>query len=69
MNAMDTAAEMRNIKTFNMIILGGLIRIKPTVTVENIKKALYKTLPERHHKLIPMNEDALLKGMDIIQKD
>lgn len=69
MNAMDTAAEMHNIKTFNMIILGGLIRIKPIVTVENIKKALYKTLPERHHKLIPMNENALLKGMDIIQKD
>lgn len=69
MNAMDTAAEMQNIKTFNMIVLGGLIKIKPIVSIDNIKKALYKTLPERHHKLIPMNEAALLKGMDIIEKD
>lgn len=69
MSAMDVAAEMQNIKTFNMIVLGGLIKIKPIVSIENIKKALYKTLPERHHKLIPINEEALHKGMDIIIKD
>lgn len=67
-NAMDTAAEMHNIKTFNMIILGGLIKAKPLATTENIRNALYKTLPERHHKLIPINEEALLKGMEIIEK-
>ena len=67
MDAMDAAAEMNNIKTFNMIVLGGLIKIKPIVSVENIRKALFKTLPERHHNLIPMNEKALLKGMEIIK--
>jgi 2-oxoglutarate ferredoxin oxidoreductase subunit gamma len=67
-NAMDAAATLKNIKTFNMIILGGLIKIHPIVSVENIKKALYKTLPERHHNLIPINEEALLKGMEIIRK-
>ena len=65
---MDTAAEMHNIKTFNMIILGGLIKAKPLATTGNIRNALYKTLPERHHKLIPINEEALLKGMEIIEK-
>lgn len=68
MSAMDAAAELENIKTFNMVVLGGLIKIKPIVSVENICKALYKTLPERHHKLIPLNERALLKGMEIISK-
>lgn len=68
-NAMDAAAEMKNIKTFNMIVLGGLIKIKPIVSIENIAKALHKTLPERHHKLIPINEEALRKGFDIIKKD
>ena len=67
MDAMDAAAEMNNIKTFNMIVLGGLIKIKPIVSVENIRKALFKTLPERHHNLIPMNKKALLKGMEIIK--
>lgn len=69
MDAMDAAAELQNIKTFNMIILGGLVKIKPLVTIENIEKVLYKTLPERHHKLIPINEAALVKGMEIITKD
>lgn len=68
MEAMEAAAEMKNIKTFNMIILGGLIKAKPIVSVEDIKKALYKTLPERHHNLIPVNEEALLKGMEIIKQ-
>lgn len=69
MDAMEAAAKMQNIKTFNMIVLGGLLKTKPMVSVENVKKALFKTLPERHHKLIPMNEEALLKGMEIITKD
>jgi 2-oxoglutarate ferredoxin oxidoreductase subunit gamma len=68
-DAMEAAAAMKNIKTFNMIILGGLIKAKPIVSVEHIKKALYKTLPERHHKLIPMNEEALLKGMQILKQE
>ena len=66
MDAMEAAAEMHNIKTFNMIVLGGLIKINPIVSIENIKKALAKTLPERHHNLIPVNEQAMLKGMEII---
>lgn len=67
-DAMDAAATLKNIKTFNMFILGGLIKVLPIVSVENIRKALFHTLPERHHNLIPINETALLKGMEIIRK-
>lgn len=67
MNAMDTAAEMNMIKTFNMIVLGGLLKIHPIVQIESVLKALRKTLPERHHHLIPQNEEAIRKGMEIIQ--
>lgn len=67
-NAMDTAAEMRNMKVFNMLILGGLLKVRPFVQLGNIEKALYKTLPPRHHDLIPINMEALKKGMDIIKK-
>ena len=66
-NAMDAAAEMQNFKGFNMIVLGGLLRVRPLVSIENVLQALRKTLPERHHHLIPMNEEALRKGMEIIQ--
>ena len=67
-NAMDAAAEMNMIKTFNMIVLGGLLKIRPIVTIDSVLAALRKTLPERHHNLIPQNEEALRKGMEIIHK-
>jgi 2-oxoglutarate ferredoxin oxidoreductase subunit gamma len=51
-----------------MFILGGLIKVHPIVSVDNVRKALYKTLPQRHHSQIPENEAALLRGMDIIRK-
>lgn len=67
--AMETAAELKMMKCFNMFILGGVLKIHPVVTLESVMKALRKTLPERHHSLLPMNEQAILKGMDIISKD
>lgn len=55
-------------KTLNMIILGGFLKIRPVVQIENVVKGLKKSLPERHHKLIPMNEQAIQIGMDLIKK-
>ena len=67
-NAMDAANEMNNAKAFNMIVLGGLLKIKPMVTLDSVLRGLKKTLPERHHHLIPMNEEAIKKGMELIQE-
>lgn len=57
---------MRTTKTFNMIVLGGYLKVKPVVKMENVINGLKKSLPERHHHLIPMNEKAINRGMDII---
>lgn len=67
-DAMDAAAEMNLIKTFNMIVLGGLLKVAPVVSDKGVEKALYKTLPERHHGLIPLNMEALKEGAKIIQE-
>ena len=67
-DAMDAANEMNNAKAFNMIVLGGLLQLRPIVTLENVIKGLKKTLPERHHHLIPMNEEAIKKGMELIHE-
>ncbi len=61
------AAEMGNTKTFNMIVLGAYLKIKPIVKMENVVKGLKKSLPERHHKLIPLNEDAIHLGMKSVE--
>ena len=68
-DAMDAAAEMQNIKSFNMIVLGGMLEVCHTVGIENVIKALHKTLPQRHHHLIPLNEQALQRGREIITKE
>lgn len=67
-DAMDEATERGIAKTFNMMVLGGLLKLCPVVSIESVLKALKKTLPERHHHLIPLNEDAIHIGMDIIKK-
>jgi 2-oxoglutarate ferredoxin oxidoreductase subunit gamma len=51
-----------------MIVLGGYLKIKPIVKMENVIKGLKKSLPARHHNLIPLNETAISRGMDIIRK-
>ena len=67
-DAMDAANEMKNGKAFNMIVLGGLLKLCPMVNIDSVIKALKKTLPERHHHLIPMNEEAIKKGMELIRE-
>lgn len=67
-DAMDKAAEMKNPRVFNMIVLGGLLKVCPVVSTEGLNKALFKTLPERYHNLIPLNMEAVEQGMNIITK-
>ena len=67
-DAMDKAAEMKNGKIFNMIVLGGMLKICPVVGLGGVEKALRKTLPERHHGLIPLNMQALEEGGKIIEE-
>ncbi|MBQ7471258.1 MAG: 2-oxoacid:acceptor oxidoreductase family protein [Prevotella sp.] len=67
-DAMDKAAEMKNAKVFNMIVLGGLLKVCPVVSTDGLQKALYKSLPERHHHLIPLNMQAVDEGMKIIRQ-
>ena len=68
MNAMNKAAEMKNTKVFNMIVLGGLLKVCPVVSTDGLQKALDKSLPERHHNMIPLNMQAVGEGMKIIQE-
>lgn len=66
-DAMEATFDMNNAKSYNMIILGALLKVRPMVKIESVLKGLKKTLPERHHHLIPLNEQALEKGMSLIK--
>ena len=67
-DAMDEATERGMAKTFNMFVLGGLLKVDPVVELDKVMLGLKKSLPERHHKLLPANEAAMLKGGEIIEK-
>ncbi len=68
-DAVDESVKMNNTKVFNMIVLGGLLKVAPMIDVSNVEAGLKKTLPERHHKLIPLNKEALLRGMEIVKQE
>ncbi|MDP4277390.1 MAG: 2-oxoacid:acceptor oxidoreductase family protein [Bacteroidota bacterium] len=67
-NAMDVASEMDNAKAFNMLVLGAYLKINPIIDLDAIIAGLKKSLPERHHNMLPMNEAALIKGGELIKK-
>jgi 2-oxoglutarate ferredoxin oxidoreductase subunit gamma len=57
------AAEMGNKKIFNMVILGGFLKEKPVVKLENVIEGLKKSISDRNHHLIPLNLEAITMGM------
>ncbi|MBN1113666.1 MAG: 2-oxoacid:acceptor oxidoreductase family protein [Bacteroidales bacterium] len=64
--AAEEAARLKNAKTFNMIVLGAYLKVRPIVKMENVIAGLKKSLPERHHHMIPMNEEAITCGMNAV---
>ena len=64
--AMEATFELKSSKTYNMVLLGALLKVRGLLPVEAVMKGLKKTLPERHHHLLPLNKQAILKGMELI---
>jgi 2-oxoglutarate ferredoxin oxidoreductase subunit gamma len=67
-DAAEESAKMSSTKTFNMIVLGAYLKIKPLVKLDNVVLGLRKSLPERHHHLIPVNEEAINRGLEIVNE-
>ncbi len=65
-DAASEAAKLGSAKAVNMIVLGGYLKVKPLVELQNVVKGLAESLPQRHHSLIPMNEKAIKRGMEIV---
>ena len=61
------ASETGNTKVFNMIILGAFLKLKPIITMDNVEEGLRHSLPERAHKLIPLNMKAVQIGMENVK--
>lgn len=66
--AAEEATRMQSAKTFNMIVLGAFLKVKPIVKMENVIKGLEKSLPKRHHHMMPLNEKAISRGLEILKE-
>ena len=65
-DAMEATFDMASAKAYNMVVLGALLKVKPLIPVESVIRGLKKTLPERHHHLLPMNEAAIARGAQLV---
>lgn len=68
-DAMGATMELGNPKAYNMVVMGSLLELMPyKIPMEMVVKGLKKSIPERYHHLIPLNEEAIEKGKDLIRK-
>ena len=65
-SAIEEAAKLEAKQVANMIMIGAFLEKVPIVGIDTIVNTLKKVLPERHHKLIPVNEKALVRGKELI---
>ena len=64
----EATKKLNKRQVANMILVGAFLERRPIVQMDNILKALKKVLPERHHHLIPLNEQALMIGKKFAQE-
>jgi 2-oxoglutarate ferredoxin oxidoreductase subunit gamma len=65
--ASEEATKLRNMKTLNMVMLGAFLKHTEVVGIDAIMKALESVLPERYHHLLPLNNQALQRGMELAE--
>jgi len=62
----EEADKLKAKQVANMIMVGAFLEKRPIVKIETILSALKKALPEHRHKLIPVNEQALMRGKELV---
>ena len=66
--AIKEALKMKNSKIMNMIMLGAYLHLNPVVCIDSVLEALKKVLPEKYHHTLPLNEQALLRGEELVHE-
>lgn len=66
--ASEVADELGNYRIANMVMLGAFIELLKPVKLESVCEALTDVLPPHRHKLIPLNESALKRGVELAKQ-
>lgn len=60
--ANELALEAGDARLLNMITIGAYAELSGAVSLDSLKSALREVLPERNHRFIPMNVQAIDRG-------
>jgi len=66
--AIEEADKLKAKQVANMVMVGAFLEKQPLVKIETIVNTLKKVLPEHRHKLIPVNEQALKRGRELVKE-
>jgi 2-oxoglutarate ferredoxin oxidoreductase subunit gamma len=64
----EEADKLNAKQVANMIMAGAFLERRQILKVETLVAALKKALPPRRHNLIPMNEQALIRGKELAKE-
>jgi len=67
--ANDLAKECGNTRAANMVMLGAYLAVKKIASPDTIIEAFKKVFGENAKKLIPLNVEAMRRGMESVQAD
>jgi 2-oxoglutarate ferredoxin oxidoreductase subunit gamma len=60
--ASEIAEELGDRRMSNMVLLGGLLANLPVLSLDALRRSLHAHLPVRHHRLLPLNVQAMQRG-------
>jgi 2-oxoglutarate ferredoxin oxidoreductase subunit gamma len=63
--ANDIAEELGDIRIANMVMLGAFLKKSGVVRLDSVLSALREVLPSRRQSLLPLNERALTRGVEL----
>ncbi len=64
----DIAKELGNMKVANMVMVGAIIAAGGVVAIDSVLTVLAKKIFKNKPKVMPINEQAIRKGMECVQK-
>jgi len=66
--ANEIAEEIGMGRLANMVMVGGMLYLKPILSLDAVKASLERHIPERHRKTLPMNFEAMERGYAFTQE-
>jgi 2-oxoglutarate ferredoxin oxidoreductase subunit gamma len=62
---LEEAQKLKSKQVANMVLLGAYLELCPIVKLEHVLRALHAVLPPHRQYLIPLNEQALVRGKEL----